>query len=396
MTALPLSTGDLISPAQAMELALREAVKGVGHVAPNPLVGCTIVDSHHRLLSVGYHEQIGFDHAEIHALKRLRRPELIDGAHIYVTLEPCAHQGRTPSCARTLAKLKPASVTYAVEDPNPLVAGKGAAILREAGIDTKTLLLRDNILMSDRERLVESAEALAEIFLFNQRSSETFVAVKVASTLDGMIAVRSTGESQWITGEAARHHGHWIRAHYDAMLIGRGTYLKDNPSLNIRHPAFPDLRNRAIILDPLGETLATLPESNLLKVRDAGRVFVLVGEKTQAHNPAGVQVFPMPLTAKGEFAIADILGTLKTAGVNSVLIEGGAGTIGEFIRAGRVQRLHLYLAPSLIGSTGLPWNLGFGVGKLDDRVQLTNIHHETLSGDLYCTGRIRHKVTRKA
>jgi diaminohydroxyphosphoribosylaminopyrimidine deaminase/5-amino-6-(5-phosphoribosylamino)uracil reductase len=379
--------GEIVSPAQAMELALLEAKKGVGYVAPNPLVGCAIVDAHHQLLSLAYHEQVGFDHAEVHAIKRLRSPKLVEGAHVYVTLEPCAHQGRTPSCARALVTLKPASVTFAVEDPNPLVSGKGAAILREGGVDARLLRERDSIPEVDRVRLTEDAEDLAEIFLHNHRTNSPFVAVKAASTLDGMIAIRATGESKWITGESARHHGHWIRAHYDAMLVGRGTFTADNPSLNIRHPGFPDIRNRAVVLDPKGETLAKLPNSNLLRVRDAGRVFVLVGEKTRVENPAGVQVFPMELNAEGGFATSDILGTLKTAGINSVLIEGGAQTIGAFMTAGLVNRMHLYLAPSLIGATGLSWSSGFGVQRLDERIRLSHARTEMIGNDLYWTGR---------
>ncbi|MES2962809.1 MAG: bifunctional diaminohydroxyphosphoribosylaminopyrimidine deaminase/5-amino-6-(5-phosphoribosylamino)uracil reductase RibD [Bdellovibrionota bacterium] len=145
------TVGQLLTPSQAMRLAIRQGTKGVGYVSPNPLVGCTIVDREHRLLAVGHHAMVGGDHAEVAALKKLKSPEDLGGCHVYVSLEPCAHQGRTPSCAMTLALLKPASITYAVEDPNPLVAGRGAAILREAGIRVDLLANRTDI--ADRAAL---------------------------------------------------------------------------------------------------------------------------------------------------------------------------------------------------------------------------------------------------
>ncbi|MES2857221.1 MAG: bifunctional diaminohydroxyphosphoribosylaminopyrimidine deaminase/5-amino-6-(5-phosphoribosylamino)uracil reductase RibD, partial [Bdellovibrionota bacterium] len=195
------SKGQVVTPSRAMRLALEEARLGWGFVSPNPLVGCAIVDKDHRLLGVGFHERVGADHAEISALKAVGDNSKINGAHIYVTLEPCAHQGRTGSCAQALAPLKPASVTYAVEDPNPLVAGKGAAVLLEAGVRCEHISQRADI--PDRRELELLAEKLAEVFLHNHRTKEPFIGLKVATSTDGMMA-SSSGEPRWLTGAESR------------------------------------------------------------------------------------------------------------------------------------------------------------------------------------------------
>lgn len=372
-----------------MRLAIREGQRGEGFVVPNPLVGCAIVDREHRLLSLGHHARVGQDHAEVDALKKLRDPSLIEGAHVYVTLEPCAHQGRTPSCARTLVPLKPASVTYAVEDPNPLVAGKGAEILREAGIVTQKFSERRDVDATERDEIEAQAEELAEIFLHNFRAKLPFVAVKIASSLDGQMGLRS-GESKWITGEAARTRVQLIRAKYDAVLVGRGTYVADDPSLNVRHDSFPGFQNKAVVLDPRGATLATLSQSNLLKVRPPENVFVVVGESTKIEAGVKVGIVRAKTTDAGEFDLRSVLASLKSAGLTSILVEGGALTIGAFMGAREVQRLHLFLAPSLIGGAqGLSWSSGFGVRTLADKFQLTRSRVEWTGEDLYWTARVR-------
>jgi diaminohydroxyphosphoribosylaminopyrimidine deaminase/5-amino-6-(5-phosphoribosylamino)uracil reductase len=260
--------GKTVTPSQAMRLAIDEAKLGWGFVSPNPLVGCTIVDSDHRLLSVGYHARIGEAHAEISAIQNLNDPSLVAGSNVYVTLEPCAHEGakkKTGSCARRLSELKPASVTYAVEDPYPLVSGKGAQMLREAGVRSEPLKSRSDI--SDRAELEAAAEEVAEVFLHNQRASEPFVGIKVAMSSDGMIASRAA-DQRWVTGLESREHVHYLRAGYDAVLVGRGTFDTDDPSLNVRHSQFPNFENKAILLDPMGRSFPLLLNSKVLNSRD--------------------------------------------------------------------------------------------------------------------------------
>ena len=394
--------GAIVSPVQAMKLALEEGKRGWGFVAPNPLVGCTIVDRDHRLLSVGYHAFVGGDHAEISALKKLGDTSKVEGAHVYVTLEPCAHQGRTGSCAKALAPLKPASVTYAVEDPNPLVAGKGASLLREVGVRCDHLRDRSDISTIERASLEAAAEELAEVFLHNQRFNEPFIGLKVAMSSDGMIASK-TGEPRWLTGEKSREHVHWLRAGYDAVLVGRGTFETDDPALNIRHPAFPNYENHAIVVDPSGRSFSTLLSSNLLQSHEAENILVVVGDSAemQSHfakeaeaigalDLLGVQIIKLPLDSSGEFAMKQMLGALYKAGIRSIMVEGGARTYGTFVRAGVVHRLHVYKAPMTIGpDAGLSWSGNFDEADLMKKVDNQTIQRERFSPDEYWTARLR-------
>lgn len=387
---MSFAPGRKISPAEAMWLAIKEGDRGAGFVSPNPLVGCVLVDRDHRLLAFGFHRRFGFDHAEIDALSKIADPSTLKGGHAYVTLEPCAHQGRTPSCAKTLAPLKLASVTYAVEDPNPLVAGKGAAILREAGTRVSRLDERVDVSEFDRAKLINAAEDLAEIFLHNMRAKEPFVSVKIASTLDGKMAL-SSGESKWITGEMAREHVHILRARYDAVAIGRNTFAADNPSLNVRHFLYPVFKNKVVIFDSGGRTLSALAQSNLLKVRSPESVFVMVGEGVQTGHSSGVRVVPVPLGDNNEFKISELLRALKSEGFNSIMVEGGARTLGYFFSHRKVQRIHLFQSPTLLGGRfGLAWSQHFGVDQMANRIQLDRVHQETFGTDLYLTGRVKY------
>jgi diaminohydroxyphosphoribosylaminopyrimidine deaminase/5-amino-6-(5-phosphoribosylamino)uracil reductase len=391
--------GQVLSPAQAMRLAIREGAKGAGFVAPNPLVGCTILDREHRLLAIGYHKRVGHDHAEIDAVKQISDPSKLEGAHVFVTLEPCAHQGRTPSCARTLAPMKIASLTYAVEDPNPLVAGKGAAIMREVGVKTALITERSDISVEEARTLAAEAEELAEIFLHNMRAKEPFVAIKIASTLDGKMALAS-GESKWITNEASREYVQLLRARYGAVAIGRTTFVADDPSLNVRHANYPSFENNVVLFDPKGQTLPSLAQSKLLQVRGPERVFVVVDRALKLENPLGVQLVPVPLESGRFFDVGSVLAALRDQGLTSIMIEGGAQTAGVFFKAKKVQRLHLFQAPKLIGGLhGISWSAGFGVEKMADGFALERVERREFTGpiagevsaDFYVTGRVRYE-----
>jgi diaminohydroxyphosphoribosylaminopyrimidine deaminase/5-amino-6-(5-phosphoribosylamino)uracil reductase len=383
--------GQSMTPELAMALAIAEGHKGAGYVAPNPLVGCVILDRQHRFLSAGFHRKVGQEHAEIDAVKSAPLGANFEGAHFFVTLEPCAHQGRTPSCAKSLAAMKVGSVTYAVEDPNPLVAGKGAAILKEAGVKAQSLSERTDFSEESRERLIGMAEDLAEVFLHNMRSGKIFVGVKIASSLDGKMALIS-GESKWITGEAAREHVQLVRARYDAVAVGHATFAADDPSLNVRHPDFKGLQNKAVVFDPNGKSLASLAKSNLLRVRDPKSVFVVVGDACVADNPAGVTVVRVPQRGGGTFDVGMLLDALKSEGLTSLLVEGGARTIGPLMASGQVGRLHAYLAPILLGGRyGLDWGAGFGRESMNDKIRLSRSIRFDIGDDLYWAARLTHK-----
>ena len=374
------------APAVAMRLALREGARGFGFVAPNPPVGCVIVDAAGRLLSSGYHRRDGGPHAEIEALDAISDRGRLQGARVYVTLEPCAHAGRTGSCARALAQLPIADVVYALDDPNPLVAGAGARMLREAGISARSLAECPEI--AERFELIADAEDLAENFLCNMRTGRPFVSLKIATTLDGQMATVS-GESKWITGELARLRGHGLRAAHDAVLIGRRTFELDDPGLDVRIPEFSGSR-AAVLLDPSGRTLGALASSALLKARPPESIYVVVGPEAPASG-AGATVLRVPLEAGGGFEVEALLAELWRAGLRSVLVEGGARTFAAFLGPSRpmAHRLHAFIAPMVLGSAhGLPWSAGFGFPSLGQALRLKRVKIEALGQDVHVTGRV--------
>ena len=206
--------GSKLSPQACKELAVLIAGRGIGQVAPNPLVGAVLVDADHGFLGAGAHERLGQAHAEVNALDYAEQHQQhgrIRGGTLYVTLEPCAHSNRTPACATTLASTGLAKVVYGLVDPNPRVDGRGAKILEQAGIRAEL----------DHTWSATCSE-LAEIFLCNVRQQRPFVALKVALSLDGLIALPGS-QRAWITGPRARAYGHFLRIYYDAIVIGRGT-----------------------------------------------------------------------------------------------------------------------------------------------------------------------------
>lgn len=360
-----------LTPHEAMKLAIEEGKKGAGFVSPNPLVGCVILDRHGELLAKGYHARVGQNHAETNALAYVEDPKQLDGAHVLVTLEPCAHEGRTPSCAKMLAKLPIASVTYGIEDPNPLVSGQGAAILREAGKKVEVFT-----------ELQSELEELAEIFLLNVRSKRPFVAVKVASSLDGKVALKD-GTSQWITSEAAREHVQYLRGCYDAVLTGVGTFLRDNPRLNSRHPLFTEKKQKVILLDPTGRSFNQLEKSALLSVRAPEDLIVVTGT-LGLRAPVGKHL-EIP-DAQGSFDMPSLMRALHAEGIRSLFVEAGPYTVSQFLRWKHVDRLFVFLAPKLLGD-GMSWTSGFSLGSLQQAIVLQDTHVTAIGSDFLLSGR---------
>lgn len=353
--------GDFLSSAQAMRLALAEAKKGFAHVSPNPLVGCVVLDSAGRLLSAGHHEKCGEAHAEVNAVQGLSTEEL-RGAQVFVTLEPCAHEGKTPSCAKMLAKLPIDRVIYGLEDPNPLVKGQGAGILKAAGIPC---LRYEDISSQD---LRDELEELCEAFLWNFRHRSVFVALKVGCTLDSQIAL-SSGESKWITGEESRREVHRLRACYDAVLVGSGTVLADDPRLDIRHPDIQKT-NLAVVVDPSGR-LKSKRDRLALGKRESGKTLWIEGERDPGK----------------------ILDRLWNEGVRSVMIEGGSRIASAFFAAGLINRLHLFRAPVLFGNQGRSFAEFFRVESMADRLTPRQVKTLNFGPDTYLTGLLRDPQT---
>lgn len=342
-----------------MALAIQIAQAGAPHVSPNPLVGCVILDKDNKFLASGYHEKYGEAHAEINAIKSLKEEQLAN-ATVYVTLEPCAHEGKTGSCAKKLAQYKLNKVVYGLTDPNPLVAGKGAQMLPAEEYQGKHK---------------QDLEDLAEVFLKNFRENKTFVALKVASSLDGQIALK-TGESQWITGPESREYVHELRSWYDAVLVGTKTIENDDPSLNIRHDKIKK-ENKVIILDPDARILKK-EKYKFLEVHKKENVYFAV------QNPVKSEY--QTIVFKD---LPHLMSELWKLNIKSIFVEGGATTHSSFLKEGLVDRLHLFMNTSVIGAGGgLSWTKDFSLQSLSEKLILKNVKTQIFGSDIYVTGKI--------
>lgn len=322
---------------QFMKRAIELAKQGAGWTAPNPLVGAVVVKNG-RVIGEGYHRKYGELHAERNALVACTEDPA--GATLYVTLEPCCHYGKTPPCTEIIIEKKIAKVVIGSRDPNPKVAGKGARILREHGIEVVEDYMR------------EACDALNPVFFHYITTKTPYVVLKFAMTLDGKIATR-TGASKWITGEAARNHVHQLRGRYAGILAGIGTVLADDPMLNCRiDGAHQPLR---IILDshlriPMGSRLVrSAKEYPLLIVcNESIRDREEGASRIQKLEEAGAKVWTLP-EKNGHPDLNVLMQRLGEEKIDSVLIEGG-GTVNEAaLKAHIVHHVYAYIAPKIFG-----------------------------------------------
>ena len=329
---------------QHMAAALAVARRGLGNTWPNPAVGCVLVKDG-RVLARGWTQPGGRPHAEAEALARAGKAAR--GATAYVTLEPCSHWGRTPPCCDALIRAGVARVVVATGDPDPRVDGRGLQRLRDAGVIVELGLLG------------EEARAVNAGFARRITRGLPLVTLKLATTLDGRIATAG-GESQWITGPAARREAHALRARHDAMLVGSGTVLADDPELTCRIPGMARVSLARVVADgrlrtPLASRLvATAREvPTWIATRTNQRPGVLA-----PYLAAGVRILPVPSArpgvARAGLDLGALLGALAQRGVTRVLAEGGAGLAAGLLRGGFVNRLAWFHAPGIIGGDGLP------------------------------------------
>lgn len=322
----------MFSPADYafMSNALRLAEKGLYSTAPNPRVGCVITQNE-QIVGSGWHERAGQPHAEINALNLAG--EAARGATAYVTLEPCSHYGRTPPCADALIDAGIAKVIIAMEDPNPMVSGRGCALLERAGITVQTGLLQ------------AEAHALNVGFVTRMIHNRPWVRLKTAASLDGKTALNN-GTSQWITSEAARQDGHRWRARSCAILTGIGTVKSDNPQLTVRHVA-THRQPKKIVVD---SHLAIPLDARLLQGEE---VFIFTAntenqEKKAALSRMGAQVIVLPV-AVDAVDLGEMMTVLADFGMNELLVEAGCGLNGALVKAGLVDEMIIFLAPHLLG-----------------------------------------------
>jgi diaminohydroxyphosphoribosylaminopyrimidine deaminase/5-amino-6-(5-phosphoribosylamino)uracil reductase len=339
-----------------MALALRLAERGLGQTWPNPTVGCIVVRDG-RIIGRGWTQPGGRPHAEVEALARAGAGAL--GASAYVSLEPCAHYGRTPPCTMALLHAGVRRVVVAVNDPDPRVDGKGIAQLSQAGVEVEVGLLR------------AEAEALNAGFFSRIRRGRPLVTLKLASSLDGRIATRS-GASRWITGEAARARAHLLRASHDAIMVGSGTALADDPALTCRLPGLEPRSPLRVVLD----SRLRLSASSRLAIgaRDVPTWLVTSEQAPAARGRvlerAGVRLLRVAAAPEGGLDLARVLAMLAKEGLSRVLVEGGAELAGALLRARLVDRLVWFQAPLVIGGDGLPAVAGFGTETLADARRL--------------------------
>lgn len=317
-----------------MARALRLAERGLYTTTPNPRVGCVIVKNGH-IIGEGWHQKAGEPHAEIHAL--IQAGPASQGATVYVTLEPCSHHGRTPPCADALIGAGVARVVAAMQDPNPNVSGQGLARLKAAGIKVEHGLL------------AAQAHDLNAGFIKRMVFGHPYVRIKTASSLDGKTAL-STGESKWITGEAARADVHRLRAGSCAILTGINTVLADDPQLNVRN-AETTRQPIKVIVD---STLRTPPDAQILQ--GAKTLIACVypdTKKAAALEAAGVEILCLP-GPDGRVNLHALLSRLAQKGINEVMTEAGPGLNGALLNAGLADEWIQYLAPCLLGSSARP------------------------------------------
>jgi len=359
-----------------MRMALELAAKGLGRTSPNPMVGAVLVKEG-QVVGQGYHLKAGASHAEVVAIQQAG--DFAKGAALYVNLEPCCHAGRTGPCTEVLLAAGVSRVIVAMVDPNPLVAGQGLERLKSAGVEVKTGVL------------AEDARNLNEVFIKYITTGKPFVTLKVAMSLDGKIAA-SSGESKWITGEAARRYVHQLRDRYDAILVGVGTILADNPSLDTRLQNGKGKNPVRIVVD---STLRTPLNSKIFKRHSPARV-ILATTKSASSNrlkaflARGAEV--MVIAGEGPMVSLDrLMKELGQQEITSILIEGGAKVNASALEEGIIDKVVWFIAPKIIGGEKAPGPVGgLGIDRLAAAKSLDRITVKRIEEDICIEGYLRY------
>lgn len=365
-----------------MQVALELAKRGQGYVEPNPMVGCVVVRQG-ELIASGFHERFGGPHAEVNALDRLDA-QTVSESTIYVTLEPCAHYGKTPPCVELLLKKPPARVVIAMEDPFDQVSGLGIGKLKQAGVDVTVGVLGDQ------------ARELNAPYLKRLSSRLPWVIAKWAMTLDGAIAT-STGDSKWISNELSRQQVHRLRSRVDAILVGSSTVLADDPMLTARLAAGKSVARRAIRV-VLDRRFRIGSSSQLVRTARQTPVWVAVDPRVLRSMPqkrlefeeSGVEFLELeasPGVDGTQKELTQVLGAIVSRGGTNVLVEGGAGVLGSFFDTKLVDQVECYIAPRVIGGQDARRAVaGFGVESIARGCEFQSIRWDAIDGDLHFSG----------
>jgi diaminohydroxyphosphoribosylaminopyrimidine deaminase/5-amino-6-(5-phosphoribosylamino)uracil reductase len=359
-----------------MELALELAARGRGFTAPNPMVGAVVVKEG-TVVGRGYHQRVGGAHAEVNALDAAG--EAAKGATLYVTLEPCNHIGRTPPCTRRVVAAGIRRVVVAMLDPNPDVTGGGCQLLKANGLEVMTGVCE------------AEARVLNEVFIKYVHTKRPFVLLKCAVTLDGQLATR-TGDSKWVTGPAARAAVHELRHAMDAIMVGRRTIDADNPSLTTRRS---QEQGRVSGRDParvvLDSHLSIDPKARIFRLDSDAATYLIHGPAVDAgrrtvFKDCGARLIEVP-TAAGGLDLAAAMDALGTAGITSILLEGGGRLIASALAAKVVDKVNLFYAPKLLGGNdGVPLCAGPGPEKMAEALTLSRVRVASFGPDVMVEG----------
>jgi diaminohydroxyphosphoribosylaminopyrimidine deaminase/5-amino-6-(5-phosphoribosylamino)uracil reductase len=351
-----------------MRRALFLARRGLGKTGPNPAVGCVIVKDG-KVVGEGWHKRAGTPHAEVHALAQAGASA--KNADVYVTLEPCAHFGKTPPCADALIEAGVARVYAGMVDPNPRVSGRGLEKLRAAGIVATAGILED------------ACRVVNEPFIKHVTTGLPFVILKSALTLDGKSAT-AEGDARWITNERTRRYVHKLRSQVDAIMVGVGTVIADDPQLTARIPGGKDpLR---VVVDsklkaPLSAKLFHLKsEATTLVATVSGDAVRIAGIRETGAEIVICQ------EKKGKVDLHDLLARLGAMHLQSVLLEGGSTLAGEALRQGLIDKVMLFYAPKMVGGEGPGLFAGRGVARMEDAIRLRKITYNRFGEDLLIQG----------
>lgn len=350
---------DILNDEYYMGLALDMAAKASGQTGINPVVGCVVVKDG-AIVGIGTHLKRGTGHAEVHALQMAG--DAAEGATVYVTLEPCSHFGKTPPCCERIIDAKAARVVVASGDPNPAVSGRGIARLREEGIDVTVGVFE------------QRSQQMNEKFNKYITTRLPFVTLKTASTLDGKIASHS-GDSRWVTGAVAREQVHTLRHQHEAIMVGIGTVLADDPLLNTRAsvPAIDPIR---IIVD----SALRLPLNARVVTDRSIRTIVLTSSQASSENREALEAAGIEVIICGTGAKVDLSEGMKKLGeleIGSILLEGGGQLNGAMLEAGLIDKIMLYYATKIIGGLDAPGTFTFaGFEKMADAISLDRVSVE--------------------
>lgn len=336
-----------------MKRALQLAKRGERRVSPNPMVGAVIVKDD-RIIGEGYHRRFGDAHGEINAINGATEP--VAGATIYITLEPCSHYGKTPPCVESLIKVKPARVVIGTVDPNPLVAGRGIEALRRAGIKTTIGIMEG------------SCRAVNERFFKFITTGVPFATLKFAQTIDGRIA-SVTGDSRWVSSPSSRKFVHLLRSTHDAILVGAGTIIQDDPELTVRH-----VRGQNPVRIIVDSRLRVPLEAKVLKIQKSARTIIAVTEqadpaKKRLLQEQGVETLVIDADGKGRVDLKKLLTELGKRQISSILVEGGSAIITSMLKETLVDRLVIIVAPKILGK-GIDAVADLGKRYIDEAIRL--------------------------